>query len=407
MTRQLGDNVERRIFYGPLLDDHDLQSMLEFVGENRLSIAKSDGPVRAFDTAFAKSLGGGTALLSQSGTAAILSALMALGLKRGDEIIYPLFGFHACIMPARLLGLNVVFAPVLEDSLVLDTKHLAEIVSERTKAVFVLHAFGQPVDMDPILKMQRHFNFCIVADCAHAFGALYKGRPVATYSDIATFSLQQNKALGVGEGGIVWSANTSLIERVEALAYPGRDLSDDHAVWQGISCGLKFRPHALVAWLACNQLAKLPSILSFHRDIDQELRNTIKDIGLNVDFLPVSTKSTRPNGYCYLKFRLSLETNDKQAEQFRMAIVRAGKWLKPEHFIPMCDLPVDSPVAFGWPKEKETPNPSEPDQALRLRRILARQYSLRLPIDYNIKNVLDHYQHDLDVLRRASELIGG
>ncbi len=127
MNRQAKSDSERKVFYGPLLDDLDRRELFDFLDTNRLSITGSEGPVGAFEAAFAESIGGGKALLTQSGTSAILSSLMALGLKQGDEIVYPLFGFHACIMPARLLGLKVVFAPVREDSLLLDTNRLPEI----------------------------------------------------------------------------------------------------------------------------------------------------------------------------------------------------------------------------------------------------------------------------------------
>jgi dTDP-4-amino-4,6-dideoxygalactose transaminase len=394
-------DAERKVFYGPLLDERDQRALLDFVSTNRLSITGSDGPVGSFEAAFAESIGGGMALLTQSGTSAILSSLVALGLREGDEIVYPLFGFHACIMPARLLGLKVVFAPVREDSLLLDTDRLPEYVTERTKAVFVLHVFGQPVDMDAVLQLQKRFAFRIIADCSHAFGATYDGKPVAALSDIAVFSLQQNKALAAGEGGVLWSADPALIERVKLLAHPGRDLLAEHAAWRGISFGLKFRPHPLIAWLAGNQLAKLPAILAFHRRIDLKLRSAIEAIGLDVQFLPVATERTSPAGYCYLKFRLPEETTDEQAERFRKRVVRDGKWVKPEHFMPMSDLPAEPPFAFAHVQPSSNPASAEPAGAARLRHLLARQYSLRLPIDYTVRDVDQLYRDDLAAIGAA------
>jgi dTDP-4-amino-4,6-dideoxygalactose transaminase len=392
---------ERKVFYGPLLNDRDRGRLLDFVDTNRLSITGSDGPVGSFEASFAESIGGGKALLTQSGTSAILSSLMALGLREGDEIVYPLFGFHACIMPARLLGLKVVFAPVREDSLLLDTDRLPEFVTERTKALFVLHVFGQPVEMDSVLQLQRRFGFKIVSDCSHAFGATHDGRPVGSLGDISVFSLQQNKALAAGEGGVVWSDDPALIERIKVLAHPGRDLSGEHAAWRGISFGLKFRPHPLIAWLADNQLAKLPAILAFHRQVDEKLRKSIKALGLDVRFLPVSTNRTNPAGYCYLKFRLPEDTTDEQAARFRNRIVRDGKWVKPEHFMPMCDLPGEPPFAFAHLQPSSDPPSVTPPEAARLRYLLARQYSLRLPIDYTIRDADQLHVHDLAVIGAA------
>ena len=403
MNRQSKSDSERKIFYGPLLDDLDRRELFGFVDANRLSITGSDGPVGSFEAAFADSIGGGKALLTQSGTAAILSSLIALGLKQGDEIVYPLFGFHACVMPARLLGLKVVFAPVLEDSLLLDTDRLPEFITERTKALFVLHIFGQPVEMDSVLALQKRFGFGIISDCSHSFGATYDSKPVACLCDIAVFSLQQNKALAAGEGGVIWSADPALIERAKVLAHPGRDLADEYAAWRGISFGLKFRPHPLVAWLANNQLAKLPAILAFHRQIDLKLRKSIEAMGLDVHFLPISTNRTCPAGYCYLKFRLPEETTDEQAARFRSRIVREGRWVKPEHFVPMCDLPDEPPFAFAHVQPSSNPVSAEPPEAPRLRHLLARQYSLRLPIDYTISQVDEVYSSDLATIGAAWE----
>lgn len=398
MNRQAKSDSERKVFYGPLLDDLDRRELFDFLDTNRLSITGSEGPVGAFEAAFAESIGGGKALLTQSGTSAILSSLMALGLKQGDEIVYPLFGFHACIMPARLLGLKVVFAPVREDSLLLDTNRLPEFVTERTKALFVLHAFGQPVEMEPVLALQKRLGFGIISDCSHAYGATYDGKPVAALCDVAVFSLQQNKALAAGEGGAIWSADPTLVERIKVLAHPGRDLAPEYAAWRGISFGLKFRAHPLVAWLANNQLAKLPAILGFHHQTSVKLRNAIEAIGLDVSFLPVSTNRTCPAGYCYLKFRLPQDMTDEQAARFRNRIVRDGKWVKPEHFVPMCDLPEEPPFALT---HLSKPLSAEPPEAARLRHLLARQYSLRLPIDYTIRHVDELYGDDLAVIGAA------
>ena len=403
MNRQSKSDKERKIFYGPLLDDLDRSELLDFVNANRLSITGSDGPVGSFEAAFAESVGGGKALLTQSGTSAILSSLIALGLKQGDEIVYPLFGFHACVMPARLLGLKVVFAPVHEDSLLLDTNRLPEFITERTKALFVLHVFGQPVEMDLVLALQKRFGFGIISDCSHAYGATYDSKPVASLCDIAAFSMQQNKALAAGEGGVIWSANPALIERTKVLSHPGRDLVEEYAAWRGISFGLKFRAHPLVAWLANNQLSKLPAILAFHRQVDLKLRRSIEAIGLDVHFLPVLTRHTCPSGYCYLKFRLSAETTDEQAARFRNTIVRDGKWVKPEHFMPMCDLPDEPPFAFAHLQPASNPVSAEPSGAARLRHLLARQYSLRLPIDYTIRHVDELYGHDIATIGAAWE----
>jgi dTDP-4-amino-4,6-dideoxygalactose transaminase len=209
--------------------------------------------------------------------------------------------------------------------------------------------------------------------------------------------------LAAGEGGAIWSADPELVERIKVLAHPGRELLEEHAAWRGISFGLKFRTHPVVAWLANNQLPKLPAILAFQRQVGSKLRNLIEATGLQASFLPVSTERTFPAGYSYLKFRLPEDTTDEQAARFRNRIVRDGNWVKPEHFMPMCDLPSEPPFAFAHLQPSSNPLSTEPAEAVRLRHLLARQYSLRLPIDYTIRHVEELYGDDLAVIAAAWE----
>ncbi len=394
---------EKKHFYGPLLSKKDDTALASFISKNQLSIAKADGPIKTFEDKFSHYMGGGSSLLTQSGTAAILTALISLGLKKGDEIIFPVFGFHACVMPARLLGLNVIFAPVNDEDLLLDVSQLEKYLNGKTKAVFLIHLFGQPVDLDPLFKLKKHFSFKIIADCSHAFMAEYNNQPVGTFSDIAIFSLQQNKFLAAGEGGVIWSLHDELIDRIKLLAHPGRQLSKEFSDFQGISFGLKFRPHPIVAWLANSQLTKRKKILKSHKKALCELKAFFIKKEINVSFLPVEKEKTKAAGFCYLKFRLPDTFSETQIGFFKKEIKSKGILVKPEHFVLMSDLPNVPPFEFmdfklESQKKKSWSVAKNED---KLRSIINRQFAIRIPTTWEDGDLKRFYSKDLKLIQTS------
>ena len=143
------------------------------------------------------------ALLTSSGTMALYSAFFGLDLKPGDEAISTVYSFHATATPLLHLGAKVVFCDVEPDTGNIDPSKLGELINSRTRAVVTNHMWGHPVDVTAMQEICRRHGLAWVEDCSHAHFSGYEGKLVGSFGDVSVFSLQGNKLLTGGEGGII------------------------------------------------------------------------------------------------------------------------------------------------------------------------------------------------------------
>ena len=177
--------------------------------------------VPRFEEAFGKHLGREYVHAVNSGTSANETAYATLGLEPGDEIIIPGIAPVFVSFPAVAIGCIPVFADVDPRTQILDPECLEERITPRTRAVVVVHMYGQPALMDEILTVARKHDLRVVEDCAQAYDAFYKGRKVGTQGDVACFSMQQSKHITCGEGGIVATDDPELYKRATEYANSG------------------------------------------------------------------------------------------------------------------------------------------------------------------------------------------
>lgn len=213
-----------------------------------------------FEREFAAYLGSPFALAHTNGTSAIHSALFAVGVKPGDEVISQAYTYWATIMPALCLGAVPVFAEVEERTLCLDPEDVERKVTPRTRAIVVVHLHGQPADMDAISSIARPRGIAVVEDASHAHGARLNGRPLGTLGEVGAFSLQSSKLLPSGEGGILVTAERDLYERACLLGHYERIGSLENEAYRRYArtCyGYKYRINPLAAAIARVQLRHL------------------------------------------------------------------------------------------------------------------------------------------------------
>ena len=180
------------------------------------SQAPSCGPkVKRFEDTFAEFCGVPYGLAVTSGTTGLQLAAIAARLEPGDELITTPLSWISTANAAAVLGAKVVFADVDPRTLNIDPQKVIEKITPRTKAIFVVHLYGQCCDMDPIMEAARERNILVVEDCAHAAGAEYKGRRAGSLGDIGLFSFHQQKNMvTLGEGGMLTTARRDLYERM-------------------------------------------------------------------------------------------------------------------------------------------------------------------------------------------------
>lgn len=217
-----------------------------------------------------------------SGTAALHSALYAIGIYPGDEVITTPFTFVATANSILMVGAIPVFADVDEKTFNIDPEEIEKKITSKTKAIIPVHLFGQPAEMDKIKDLAKNYNLKIVEDACQAHGAEFKTKRIGGLGDIAAFSLYATKNMMAGEGGLVTSNNEEYIEKVKSYRHHGQSLNEKYNY---LSFGYNFRMTDINAVIGINQLEKLEEF-NFIRNRNALLyNNALKDIkGIEIPF---------------------------------------------------------------------------------------------------------------------------
>lgn len=187
----------------------------------------------AFERAFAEYCNAECCIGTGNGLDALMLALKALGIGEGDEVIVPSNTFIATALAVTYVGATLVLVEPDIRTFTIDTARIEEKITEKTKAIMPVHLYGQPCDMEPILKLAEKYGLYIVEDCAQAHGATYKGKKVGGFGNAAGFSFYPGKNLGaLGDGGAVVTDDKILAEKIRALGNYGSDYKYHH-IFQG------------------------------------------------------------------------------------------------------------------------------------------------------------------------------
>jgi dTDP-4-amino-4,6-dideoxygalactose transaminase len=187
--------------------------------------------VEAFEREFAAYSGAADGIALNSGTSALHLALMAAGVRAGDEVITVPFTFVATVAAIGYIGARAVFVDIDPATLTMDVTRLEAAITPRTRAIVPVHLYGQPADMDPIIAIAQRHNLVVIEDACQAHGAVYKGRPVGSLADAACFSFYPGKNLGAyGEGGMVVTNRPDIARDVRMLRDWGQDRKYHHVM---------------------------------------------------------------------------------------------------------------------------------------------------------------------------------
>jgi 8-amino-3,8-dideoxy-alpha-D-manno-octulosonate transaminase len=243
---------------------------------------RAAGTVAAFEQATCAALGCRYAVAVANGTAALRCALAALGVGCGDEVVVPAFTFIATVNAVIAAGAVPVFAEV-DDTLGLDCDDLASHITDRTAAIIVVHLENVACDLDAVLDVAARHGVPVVEDAAQALGATYRGRPVGTFGALGTFSLQQEKNITAGEGGIVVTDDETLYLRATRYQDQGGQFVTSYASGRGEEltepfAGENLRMGELAGAVAGVQLERLPSILGTLRASKERILERVGDI---------------------------------------------------------------------------------------------------------------------------------
>ncbi len=180
-------------------------------------ISSAGSYIDRFETAFADYFQVPHAITVSNGTTALHVAVAALGIGPGDEVILPDLTIISCPLAIHYTGAVPVVVDVEPVTGNIDPTLIEQAITKKTKAIMIVHLYGHPVDMDPILAIAKKHNLFVIEDAAEAHGALYKGKPIGGLGDIGCFSLYGNKIVTTGEGGMVITKSDALNTKIRLL----------------------------------------------------------------------------------------------------------------------------------------------------------------------------------------------
>ncbi len=315
----------------PLLDGNERAYLLECIDSGWIS---SEGPfVGRFEQAFANAVGRKHGIACANGSGALDIAVAAAGIGSGDEVIMPSF---TIISPAA----SVVRAggiPVLVDSdpvtWNMDVAQIEAKITPHTKAILVVHIYGLPVDMDPLLEIARRHGLLVIEDAAEMHGQTYRDRPCGSFGEMSTFSFYPNKHVTCGEGGMVVTDDDDVAEhcrRLRNLCFqPGRRFVHEELGWN-------YRMTNMQAAIGLAQLEKLDDHVRRKRAMGATYQNALSDIaGIE---LPLATTDYADNIYWVFGIVLGATINS-DASDITQQLADQGIGTRP-FFWPIHEQPV-------------------------------------------------------------------
>jgi perosamine synthetase len=235
--------------------------------------------ISEFEDRFANYTGVKYAVSVCNGTVALHLALVSLGIGPGDEVIVPTLTYIASVNAITYTGATPIFVDSLADTWQIDPEDVNAKVTSKTRAIMVVHLYGHPCDMDAISIIAKKHGLFVIEDCAEAFGALYKGKHVGTFGDIATYSFFGNKTITTGEGGMVVTNDQTLHDR--SLHFKGQGLAKYREYWHDV-VGYNYRMTNICAAIGLAQLEQADEFLNKKREIAERYKKGLQGLPLSM-----------------------------------------------------------------------------------------------------------------------------
>jgi dTDP-4-amino-4,6-dideoxygalactose transaminase len=259
--------------------------------------------VAGFEREFAAYSGASEGIAVNTGTSALHLALIAAGVRAGDEVITVPFTFVATVAAIGYIGAKAVFVDIDPRTFTMDPAQIEAAITSRTKAIVPVHLYGQPADMDPILAIARRHGLVVIEDACQAHGAAYKGRPVGSLGHAAAFSFYPGKNLGAyGEGGMVVSSSESFAREVRMLRDWGAEKKYHHVLK-----GFNYRMEGLQGAMLRVKLRHLERWTEARRAHARDYAQLLVDAGVGI---PAEADFARHVFHVY-----AVRTSDRQSLQ--------------------------------------------------------------------------------------------
>ncbi len=312
----------------PILGDEERKAVESVLVSGKLTDASFEGGtyVRQFEAKVASLLGAKHVVAVSSGTAALHTVLLALGVKPGDEVIVPSFTFVATANVVLACGARPVFVDT-KDDYNMDPKEFSKAITGKTKAVIPVHLYGFPADMDEIREIAARSSVRVVEDAAESLGATYKGKQTGVLSDAGCFSMYATKVVTSGEGGAISTDSDELAEKLRLVR--------NHGMVHGYDTrhlGFNYRLPEMGAALASVQMDRLHGFIESRTRNVAHLEETMGKVD-GADF----TQEAQGKTHVYYLYTLRLRKNrDEILAALNSAGIGAAVYFKtPVHMTPL------------------------------------------------------------------------
>jgi perosamine synthetase len=261
----------------PAIGPEEERAVLDVLRSGYLAL----GPkLHEFEENFAKAIGTKYACAVNSGTSGLHLSMIAAGIGEGDEVITSPFSFIASSNAALYVGAKPVFVDVDLKTFNMDPARIEAAITEKTKAILVVHIFGQTCDMDPIMEIAKRRNLIVIEDACESVLASYREKKAGTFGQSAVFAFYPNKQMTTGEGGMLVTDEKRVYKLCKSLANQGRAENMQWLDHQYL--GYNYRMDEMSAALGVEQLKKLPSFIATRKQIAEWYNEAFATSGTDI-----------------------------------------------------------------------------------------------------------------------------
>jgi dTDP-4-amino-4,6-dideoxygalactose transaminase len=327
----------------PPISDSLRGAVERILDSGRLSINDGTGVMAEFEQNFADYCGSNHALSFTNGSAALHSALFAVGVRPGDEVIVPTMTWGATANAVLMCGGRPVFCDVDPDTMCMSRATILARVSRRTRAIVFVHLWGNPAGLVECVALADELGIPVIEDASHAHGAHIRGKKIGTFGAVGCFSMQASKLLGAGEAGVAVTDSKELYDAMLALGHFGGRIevdskTDTFESYAYTGLGPKYRPHPIAIAIANDSLKSLDDWIAARQARSADLTGHLANLpGLNLPETPAD--SSRGAFYGYRIRNIEQETGLPTPLLIRLlrdeGVSVTSEWYRPLHRQPL------------------------------------------------------------------------
>jgi perosamine synthetase len=304
----------------PYIQQEKINAVVKVLKSGHLSL----GPVyQEFEKAFAKKIGTKYAIAVSSGTAGLHLAMLAAGIKAGDEVVTTPFSFVASGNCILYVGAKPVFVDIDPVTYNMDPDLIEKAITPRTKAILVVHIFGQAADMKPILSIAKKHKLKIIEDACESIEATYYGKKTGTFGESAVFAFYPNKQMTTGEGGMIVTNSKKVADQCKSLANQGRGANMQWLDHQYL--GYNYRLDEMSAALGLVQLKRLDWMIKERQKIAAWYAEALQDYSDLVQ----NPKIKKGNSHTWFVYVVALQSKKAKRDTVIKQLAARGVASKP------------------------------------------------------------------------------